>query len=950
MDNLEELYESDEEAKSLVVKTENEFYKMLSEFEFLPNSPTLMNAGNNLQQLSGCYVIPIEDSIEGWATALTNAIKIHKSGGGTGMSFGRVRPQGDNVSSTKGIASGPISPLRMIDVATGEIRQGGTRRGANMGILPITHPNIKDFIEAKDPDNKTTKQFPLENFNLSVGVTEDWMKAVLANKNYDLINHHSGKKVGELNAADIFKQIIKMAHKTGDPGMIFLDRINSPFTNPTPQLGTVESTNPCGEQPLLPNESCNLGSINLSTSTKYEKDKYVVDKDDLEKRVYKAVRFLDNVIEMNNYPLDQIEKMTKRNRKIGLGVMGFAEMLVKLNIPYDSEEAISLAEDVMSFINKKAMEASEELAKTRGAFPNYKFSIFNPENKEYIGYPYYPRNAGRTTIAPTGTIAQAAGVQGYGIEPFFGIAYIKKNANAIDAENRGEKPEDKDVFYEFIPQFLEAARKNNFFGIAGNNNEEKEKTLGKLISKNHGSIQSLDFIPQEVKKVFVIAHDVSYKWHIRMQAEFQKYTDHAVSKTVNLPASAPEEDVEEIYNLANELGCKGVTIYRDTSKPIQVVDFGKDNLLDRMVPDKVFPREKYVYNPSNEIEFDVFSPSGEKLPSIFITPAYQRVPEEKISQLIEEEYQKIMRNQTTKEELIKKVLDYQKGRLNQIFIDQGKSGADEKAHAESLGKLISLGLQMGIAPQVYYNTLVGIESNTRPRTIKDKKIIQFNSIEDAIAEIIKEYIVSIDEPINKKEIGSYYEKQNLSSPYREQMFKIAESSPAIRKKIQFSNPNGPSKVYLQMVENTDGLLGEVFIDRGKSGANENAHAESLGKLISTCLKYGMHPYIVVQALTGIKSSQTSFSKNGIYQSLEDGVAREIERWYSQRGIDLKEHYNSFFNGEGLIMGLGESKIESTIQKLREPCLGCGSREYETRWESRGCGFNTCCDYKIGSCD
>lgn len=953
IDNLERLYDKDEGARLIVSKIETEFYEMMSTFEFLPNSPTIMNAGGVLQQLAGCYVVDVPDSIEGWGETAKNVALIHQSGGGTGMSYRKVRPKGDVVGSTKGIASGPLSPLRMIDVTTDQVKQGGTRRGANMGILPINHPDIIEFIHAKDPDNKDTKRYPLENFNLSVGITEEWMEAALAGEDFDLINPHTNEVVGKLNAGEVFEEIVQLAHKTGDPGIVYLDRLNTPFTNPTPRLFKIESTNPCGEQPLGPYESCNLGSINLSKYLKRDEEgKTIIDKEGLEKMVHKTVHFLDNVIDMNNHPLPEIEKITKGNRKIGLGIMGFAEMLVALNIPYRSEKAVALAEEIMSFINETAMSASEELAKVRGAFPNYRFSVFNPDNEEYIGKPYKPRNAGRTTIAPTGTIGLASGLDGFGIEPLFGIAYTKKNANAIDAENRKEIPNEKDIFYGFIPQLFEVARKNNFFGVNGKTEDEKKKNLVGMILKNHGSIQSLSFIPEDVRNIFVTAHDVSYEWHIKIQSAFQKYTDHAVSKTINLPRNASVDDVRNAYLLSYSSGCKGTTVFRDGCKGgSQVVDFGSNKFSQIEFSKEIFPREKHVSNPSAEIEFDAYSPDGKKLPSVFITLSSQKRSYEEICDLIKEDHTKLLEGKITQEEYITKILGSQGGRLNQLFINQGKSGADENAHTESLGKLISLGLQMGIAPQVYYNTLVGIESSTKPRLVRDDKIIQFNSIEDTIAELLKEYITFIGEPLDKNELKPYYESQGLESPYCKKKFEIAETSPSTRKEIKFSGSDGSgqSKVYLHLVENTEGLLGEVFMSRGKSGGNENAHGESVGKLISIGLKYGMHPYIITRALAGIKSSQTAFGKNGIYQSLEDGIAIEMEKWYLDRGINIKQDYESRFHKDGLVNGLGGQPNQLEIQTLKDPCPGCGSREYNTFWESRGCGMNTCCDYKLGAC-
>lgn len=554
--NLYSISETNEYAAELVHTAAEKFFKMLGNWEFLPNSPTLMNAGRELQQLSACYVLPVLDSIEGWGDLVKATMLIHKSGGGTGFSGCRVRPKGDRVKSTKGIASGALSPFQIINYATQEVKQGGTRRGANMGILPYWHPDIFDFITAK------SKEGVLENFNISVAVDKKFIEAVKNDQTIDLLNPRSKEVVKTVPARELFNLITEYAWKTGDPGVVFIDIINNSLSNPTPELGEVEATNPCGEQPLLPFEPCNLGSINLSKFVK----EGAVDFERLGETTKLATKFLDNVIDVNNYPLPEIEQIAKGNRRIGLGVMGWAEMLVLLGIAYDSEEAITKGEEIMKFINDKALEASEELAIQRGLFPNFKNSIYDkegPHTKTYaIGK---PRNCARTTIAPTGTIALAAGLQGSGIEPFFAIAYERYNAKALDALKKGEKPNESDVFHEVNPLFRKTAVEYEFFGM-------DENELWKKVEANHKSARGIIEIPEHIQKIFASAHDVRVDWHVRHQSAFQKNVDNGVSKTINLPNNATVDDIKKTYLMAFETGCKGITVYRDGCKSQQVLN------------------------------------------------------------------------------------------------------------------------------------------------------------------------------------------------------------------------------------------------------------------------------------------------------------------------------------------------------------------------------------------
>jgi ribonucleoside-diphosphate reductase alpha chain len=637
-----------------------DFYDIMAELRFLPNSPTLMNAGRSLGQLAACFVLPVEDSMEGIFTSLRNAAIIHKSGGGTGFSFSRLRPKNSMVGTTGGIASGPVSFMKIFNTATEQVKQGGTRRGANMAILRVDHPDIMEFIACKKENHD------LNNFNISVGLSETFMKAVQDGQPYDLIDPRSGTTTSQLDARTVFTRLVDHAWENGDPGIVFLDRINR--DNPTPAIGEIESTNPCGEQPLLPHEACNLGSINLSKFVSIDDaGAAAIDYPALKKTVWTAVHFLDNTIDKSRYPLPEIDRMVKGNRKIGLGVMGFADLLFQMGIPYNSETALETAERLMAFIQEESHAASAAMARARGAFDAFPESTLAHNN----GGPV--RNATTTTIAPTGTLSIIADCSS-GVEPLFALSFTR---NVMD----------NDRLVEVNPWFEAEARRQGFYS---------EALMEKIAAE--GSIGHMEEIPEDVRSVFVTAHDISPEWHIRMQAAFQKYTDNAVSKTVNLPNDATRDDVEKVYRLAYELGCKGVTIYRDGSKDNQVLSVAKT-----------------VKNAEDS----------------FLTAVRSR-PE-------------TLEGFTTKIKtgygyLYITVTEYE-GKPFEVFATIGKSGRSTTAKTEAIGRLVSLALRSGVKVTRIIDQLKGI-GGEHPVFQEGGLVL---SIPDAVARVLeKRYMKESD--------------------------------------------------------------------------------------------------------------------------------------------------------------------------------------------------------------
>ena len=653
---------NEQEVKNL----QDAFFKIMTNLEFLPNSPCLMNAGKELGQLSACFTLPINDSMESIFETLKVTSLIHKSGGGTGFNFSRLRPKNAVVKTTGGVASGPISFMRVYDAATEAVKQGGTRRGANMGILRVDHPDIMEFITCKENNNHIT------NFNISVAITDEFMQCLSKGEDYDLIDPHTHKSVQKISSKEVFDLIVKQAHKNGEPGIIFIDKINK--YNPTPKLGLIESTNPCGEQPLLPYESCDLGSINLDQMCKKTSGRCEIDWARLKEVTRLAVHFLDNLIDVNKFPLPEIEKATKATRKVGLGVMGWASLLLRLNIPYNSEEAVALAEKVMSFILDEANKKSLELGKEKGVFPAFKGSIYDKKDGSTR-----MRNATLTTIAPTGTISIIAGPCSSGVEPLFAISYYR---NVMD----------HDKLVEVEPLFEQVAKERGFYS----------RQLMEKIAE-HSSIREISQIPEDIRRVFVTAHDISPEWHVRMQAAFQKYVHNATSKTVNFSHEATIEDVRKSYILAYELDCKGITIYRDNSREEQVLNVGKP---------KEKEQAKTVYEAKKEI-------APRPRPEVIIGTTT------KVSTGCGNLYVTINVDED--------------GKPFELFTQMGKAGGCAASQLEATGRLVSLAFRAGVEVKSIIEQLRNIRCPS-PSWEKGQRIF---SCADAIARVVERRLVNV---------------------------------------------------------------------------------------------------------------------------------------------------------------------------------------------------------------
>jgi len=653
---------SEQEVKNL----QDAFFKMMTNLEFLPNSPCLMNAGKELGQLSACFTLPINDSMESIFETLKVTSLIHKSGGGTGFNFSRLRPKNAVVKTTGGVASGPISFMRVYDAATEAVKQGGTRRGANMGILRVDHPDIMEFITCKENNNHIT------NFNISVAITDEFMQCLSKGEDYDLIDPHTHKSVQKISSKEVFDLIVKQAHKNGEPGIIFIDKINK--YNPTPKLGLIESTNPCGEQPLLPYESCDLGSINLDQLCRKANGRCEIDWARLKEVTRLAVHFLDNLIDVNKFPLPEIEKATKATRKIGLGVMGWASLLLRLNIPYNSEEAVALAEKVMSFILDEANKKSLELGKEKGVFPAFKGSIYDKKDGSTR-----MRNATLTTIAPTGTISIIAGPCSSGVEPLFAISYYR---NVMD----------NDKLIEVEPLFEQVAKERGFYS----------RQLMEKIAE-HSSIRELSEIPEDIRRVFVTAHDISPEWHVRMQAAFQKYVHNATSKTVNFSHEATIEDVRKSYILAYELDCKGITIYRDNSREEQVLNVGKPK--EKEQPKTVYEAKKEIApRPRPEVIIGTTTKVSTGCGNLYVTI---NVDED--------------------------------GKPFELFTQMGKAGGCAASQLEATGRLVSLAFRAGVEVKSIIEQLRNIRCPS-PSWEKGQRIF---SCADAIARVVERRLVNV---------------------------------------------------------------------------------------------------------------------------------------------------------------------------------------------------------------
>ncbi|MFO8174909.1 MAG: vitamin B12-dependent ribonucleotide reductase, partial [Longimicrobiales bacterium] len=704
-------------SEAAVEEVARQFYDLMINGKFEPNSPTLMNAGRPLGQLSACFVLPVDDSLSNGKSGIYDTLKsmalVHQSGGGTGFSFSRLRPTGDTVNSTMGVASGPVSFMTLYDSSTEVVKQGGTRRGANMGILRVDHPDIREFISCKDDTSRIT------NFNISVAVTDAFMEAVEKGEPYDLLSPRTREVLGQENAREIFDMIVQGAWRTGEPGVFFIDRANE--FNPVPHLGSYEATNPCGEQPLLPYDVCNLGSVNLG---QFVREDFVWGEDPAEGVDWAALRqvihlsthFLDNVIDANRYPLDEITELAQRIRRVGLGVMGWADMLVRLGIPYNSHEGVEMGRRVMEFLNEEARVASEKLAETRGVFPEWELSIWGPDDKaarnadgERIQPERKLRNCNLTTVAPTGTISIFAGCSG-GIEPLFAVAFMRNQAGS--------------VMPDVNPDFVRFAQDQGWYS---------EELMERIASEGHIHFEE---VPEEIQRVFVTAHDISPEWHVRMQGAFQEHTDSAISKTTNFPQEATREHVREIYELAFRLGAKGVTVYRDGSRPEQVLSTGKTGKGAESEEAEAHRRELEQEVADAREENHRLHGELEKLRAELEdrdrTAAAARQKRQRPAML----RGRTMKMNSPLGDIYVTINEDDRGRPFEVFCTLGKAGGAAFADAEAMGRLMSLALRSGVPISSIRDQLRGISSD-RAVGVGPNKVL---SAPDAIGQAIERYL------------------------------------------------------------------------------------------------------------------------------------------------------------------------------------------------------------------
>src|SRR6266705_942193 len=707
-------YGASQKAVESVAET---FYELMATRVWMPNSPTLMNAGRPLGQLSACFVLPVEDALSNGQSGIYDTLRamalVHQSGGGTGFSFSRLRHKNDVVRSTMGVASGPVSFMKLYDASTDVVKQGGTRRGANMGILRVDHPDILEFISCKDDLTQVT------NFNISVAVTDAFMRAVETGEGYALIHPRTGQPVGQLDAREVFRKIVHGAWKTGEPGVYFIDRAN--YYNPVPHLGSYEATNPCGEQPLLPYDVCNLGSINLGLFVKERgqgdeegEGERRVDWKRLETAVHLCMRFLDNVIDANKYPLPEIDNLAQQIRRVGLGVMGWADLLVRLGIPYNSDEAVALGREVMEFVDEAAKAASEQLAAQRGVFPEWERSIWGPDatcargpDGERVRPMRKLRNCNLTTVAPTGTISIIAGCSS-GIEPLFAVAFMRNQAGVL------------------MPDVNE-----DFVAIAKQEGWYSEALVQRIAESGH---IHFDEVSAKWQRVFVTAHDVTPEWHIQMQAAFQEFTDSAISKTCNCTHDATEEYGEKIYRYASKLGCKGVPVYRDGAREMQVLSTGS-------TAKKV--QEQAAGSGSGK---DALAEALGRLAELEAELERTRVKlhdaeAENLQRRAKRSRPDLLKGATRRVEtplgtMYVNITEDDKGQPFEVFISLGKAGGALMADVEAIGRLVSLALRSGIPLREIHRQLRGISSD-RVVGLGPNKVM---SVPDAIGIAIEKWL------------------------------------------------------------------------------------------------------------------------------------------------------------------------------------------------------------------